>query len=115
MNAPTQDSRMTIADTFDAFKDYKQIQAIYEGSTYNLEGDNMILNFIHNCRDSVYIQYRYDSEKNNPSNNHKWRADQLANSIKKFFSDGSYEVYCRNNGGARCPSTLPATNPRPNP
>jgi hypothetical protein len=42
MNALTQDSGMTIADTFDAFKDYKQIQAIYEGSTYNLEGDTTL-------------------------------------------------------------------------
>ena len=50
-----------------------------------------------------------------PSNNHKWKSDQLANSIEKFFSDGSYEVYCRNNGNTKCPPTLPATNPQPNP
>jgi hypothetical protein len=58
MNAPTQDFGMTIADMFDAFKDYKQIQAVYEGSTYNLEGDTMIRNFIHNCHDAAYIQFR---------------------------------------------------------
>ena len=82
MNVPTQDAGMTIANTFYAFKDYKQIQAIYEGSACNLEGDTMILNFIQNCRDAVYIQYCYDSEKNNPSNNHKWKPDQFTNSLR---------------------------------
>ena len=115
MNAPTQDSGMTISDTFDAFKDYKTIQAVYEGSTYNLEGETMIRNFIHNCHDSVYLQNRYDTERNNPSNDHKWKADQLANSIEAFMSDGSYEIVCRTNGGAKRPPTLPATNPRPSP
>ena len=89
MNAPTQDVGMTIADTFNTFKDYKQIQAIYEGSTYNLEGNTMIRNFIRNCCDDVYIQVPYDSEKNNPSNDHKWKSDHLANSVEAFFSDGS--------------------------
>jgi hypothetical protein len=115
MNAPTQDSGMTISDTFDAFKDYKKIQAVYEGSTYNLEGEVMIRNFIHNCRDAVYIQHRYDNERNNPSNDHKWKSDQLANSIEAFMKDGGYEIYCRSNGGTKRPPTLPATNPRPNP
>ena len=111
MNAPTQDSGMTISDTFDAFKDYKKIQAVYEGSTYNLKGEVMICNFIHNCRDAVYIQHCYDTERNNPSNDHKWKSDQLANSIEAFMKDGSYEIYCRTNGDAKCPTTLPATNP----
>ena len=115
MNAPTQDSGMTITNTFDAFKDYKKIQAVYEGSTYNLEGETMIRNFIHNCRDAVYLQNRYDLERNNPSNDHKWKADQLANSIDAFMTDGGYAIFCRTNGGAKHPPTLPATNPRPNP
>ena len=89
MNAPTQDAGMTISDTFDAFKDYKKIQAVYEGSTCNLEGEAMIRNFIHNCCDVVYIQHRYDNERNNPSNNHKWKSYQLANSIEAFMKDGS--------------------------
>ena len=115
MNAPTQDSCMTISDTFDAFKDYKKIQAVYEGSTYNLEGETMIRNFIHNCRDAVYLQNRYDLERNNPSNDHKWKSDQLANSIEAFMTDGGYAIFCRTNGGAKRPPTLPATNPRPSP
>ena len=106
---------MTITDTFDAFKDYKKIQAVYEGSTYNLEGETMIRNFIHNCRDAVYLQNRYDLERNNPSNDHKWKSDQLANSIDAFMTDGGYAIFCRTNGGAKRPPTLPATNPRPNP
>ena len=72
----------------------------------------MICNLIHNCHDAVYIHVHYDSEKNSPANDHKWKSDQLANSIEAFFCDGSYEVYCRNNGGPKRPPTLPATNPR---
>jgi hypothetical protein len=113
MTAPTQEASMTIADTWDAFKDHKQIQAVYEGSTHNLTGKTVVRNFSHNCHDSVYIQYRYDSERNNPSNDYKWQPDQLANTIQAFFTDGSYEVYCKNNGGSRCQPTLPATTPRP--
>jgi hypothetical protein len=115
MNAPTQEAGMTIADTWDTFKEYKQIQTVYEGSTYNLTGKTMVHNFVHNCRDSVYIQYRYDSEKNNPTNDHKWQPDQLANAIEAFFSDGIYKVYCKNNSGTKHQPTLPATNPRPVP
>ena len=107
MNAPTQDSGMTITDTFDAFKDYKKMQAVYEGSTYNLEGETMICNFIHNCCDAVYLQNRYDTERNNPSNDHKWKADQLANSIEAFMTDSSYEIFCRTNGSAEMPSHPP--------
>ena len=111
MNAPTQESGMNISDTFDAFKDYKKMQAVYEGSTYNLEGEVMIRNFIHNCRDAVYVQHRYNTERNNPSKDHKWKSDKLANSIEAFMKGGGYEIYCRTNGGIKHPPTLPATNP----
>ena len=59
-----------------------------------LEGEVMIRNFIHNCHDAVYLQNHYDTERNNHSNDHKWKSDQLANSIEAFMKDGGYEIYC---------------------
>jgi hypothetical protein len=101
MNAPTQEVGMTISDAWDAFKDHKQIQTVYEGSAYNLKGETVVYNFSHNCRDSTYILCHFDNEKNNPSNDYKWKPDQFANTIQGFFLDGSYEVYCKQNGGTK--------------
>jgi hypothetical protein len=46
MNAPTQEVGVTISDTWDAFTDHKQIQAIHEGSAYNLTGKTVVHNFL---------------------------------------------------------------------
>jgi hypothetical protein len=74
---------------------------------------NIDSNFAHNCRDLVYILYRFNSEKNIPWNDYKWTPDQLANTIQAFFTDGSCEVHCKNNGGTKRQPTLPATAPHP--
>ena len=76
-------------------------------------GETVVHNFAHNCRDSVDIFYHFDNEKNNPSNDYKWLPDQLANTIQAFFTDGSYEVYCKQNGGTKRHPTLPASAPHP--
>jgi hypothetical protein len=111
MNAPTQEVGMAISDTWEAFKDHKKLQAVYKGSAYNPEGETVVRNFIHNCQDSLYILYRFDNEKTNPVNDYKWSADQLANIIQGFFTDGSYEVYCKQNGGVGHRTPLPASMP----
>jgi hypothetical protein len=113
MNAPTQEVGMTISDTWGTFKDHKQIQAVYEGSTYNLTGETAVCNFSHNCCDSIHILYHFDNEKSNPLNDYKWKPYQLANTIQGFFLNGSYEVYCMQNGGTKHQPTLPATTCHP--
>jgi hypothetical protein len=52
MNAPTQEVGMSIANTWEAFKDHKKIQAVYEGSAFNLTGEAVVRNFAHYCHDS---------------------------------------------------------------
>jgi hypothetical protein len=45
-------------------------------------------------------------------NDYKGSAEQLANTIQGFFTDGSHEVYCKQNSGVGRQPTLPASMPR---
>jgi hypothetical protein len=89
MNAPTQEAGMTIANTWEAFKDHKKMKAVYECSAFNLTGATVVQNFIHNCHDTVCILHHFDLECHNPVHDYKWLPDQLASTIQGFFTDDS--------------------------
>jgi hypothetical protein len=104
---------MNIIKTWEGFKDHKRMQTVYEGSAFNLTGESVVQNFIHSSRDAISILHRYNHKHHNLANTFKWLPDQLASTIQEFFTEGSCQIYCLNNGVVvGCHPTLPASTPR---
>jgi hypothetical protein len=109
MNAPTQEASVTVVGTWEAFKDHKKMQAMCEGSTFNLTGESVVRNFIHNCREAVHILHQFNLEHHNPVCDCKWLPDQLTSTVQGFFTGGSHQICCSKTVamGANPPSLHP--------